>query len=84
LGRLEVGLALVRSSGTASATPFVYFAASYLYCWIIPILHQYCTTKAHRAVIFAISQLSCLVYFRTFDCEYQGCNGRSTGRTILM
>jgi len=28
--------------------------------WIIPILHQCCTTKLHCAVIFAIAQLSCL------------------------
>jgi len=44
-GRLEVGLALVRSFGMASGP--------YLYCWIILLLHQYCTTKAHRVVIFA-------------------------------
>jgi len=60
LGRLEVGVALVRSFGTAYAKPFVYVAGSYLYCWIMQILHQYCTTKAHRAVNFAIAQLSCL------------------------
>ena len=55
-----MGLALVCSFGTASSTPFVYVAGSYLYCWIIPILDQCCTTKAHRAVIFAIAQLSCI------------------------
>jgi len=27
--------------------------------------HQYCTTKAHRAVIFAIEQLSCHFRART-------------------
>ena len=58
-GRLELGLALVRSSARHQPRPFVYVAGSYLYCWIMPILDQYCTTKAHRAVIFAIAQLSC-------------------------
>jgi len=48
-------LALVCSFGMASATPLC------LCCWIIPILHQYCTTKGHCAVIFAIAQLSCSI-----------------------
>ena len=60
LGRLEIGLALVCSLARHLPRPFVYVAGSYLYCWIIPILHQYCTTKAHRAVIFTIAQLSCI------------------------
>jgi len=49
LGRLEVGLALVRSFVTASATPFVYVAGSYLYCWIIPIsvLHNKGASRGH-------------------------------------
>jgi len=66
LGRLEEGLALVRSFSTASATLLC------LHRWVVPLLldhtefYRYlhcsgCTTKAHRAVIFAIVglRLSC-------------------------
>jgi len=58
LGRLEAGLALDRSFGTASATPLftsldrIFIVGSYRY--------QYCRTKVHCMVIFAIVQLSCL------------------------
>ena len=60
-GRLEAGLALVRTFGRALC----------LRRWIVPLLLDdtdiasvlpwYCTTKAHRAVIFAIGQLYCSV-----------------------
>jgi len=70
LGRLEIGLALVRSFGTASATPplftsldHTFIAGSYRY--------QCCTTKAHRTVIFAIAQFSCLA----IDVIWRNCVG---------
>jgi len=68
-GRLEVGLALVRVvSARHLPRPFVYVAGSYLYRWIIPILDQQCTTKAHRAVISAIVRLSCLANIAEKSC----------------
>jgi len=65
-----VGLALVRSFGTASATPLC------LRRWIVPLLLDhtniaYCTTKAHRAVMFTIAQLSCIYHTYIYQIPWQ-------------
>jgi len=62
LERQEVGLALVHSFGTASATPFCFRR------WVVPLLLDHTNigsvlhNKMHCVVMFAIAQLSCVYY----------------------